>query len=323
MTEYVLAADIGGTKVATGIISARGEIAHQSKAPTALSSPTALIAQVSAMVEQDLKGAGLPKGDVLGIGVGIPAVIDADHKVVIWAPNLPGWRNIPLHEELVARTGLPVRIEYDGHTAVLGEWWLGAGCGYSSVVFIIIGTGLGGGMILDGRLYRGANRLAGAAGWFVLDPKWVEDKHARQFGQWESVAAGPGIARMAMDKLQSSTQPSLLRDAPNELTAQAVFNAARQGDMLAKEIVKQVTEFIGIGVANIVSLINPEIVILGGGIGLQSDLLLDGIRQRVLEQAQPISAQTVKIVPSQLGDAAGLLGAAKAAFLIFQKQGGQ
>src|SRR5919202_1729997 len=112
--RYVLAADIGGTKLATGIVSARGEILQQSKAPTDLSGPAALIAQLRAMFEQDLSAAHLSQGDVLGIGVGIPAVIDADHKIVIWAPNLPGWKNIPLYDELTAQWNLPVRIEYDG-----------------------------------------------------------------------------------------------------------------------------------------------------------------------------------------------------------------
>ncbi len=316
---HILAADIGGTKIATAVISSTGEIVQMSKAPTGQTGPPALIGQITAMLQTDLVRAGVDIIDVLGLGVGVPAVIDADHKVVVWAPNLPGWENVPLHDELVARLNLPVHMEYDGHTAVLGEWWLGAGRGYQNVVFVIVGTGIGGGMILDGRLYRGASRLAGAAGWFVLDTQRVSDEVARQLGHWESLAAGPGIARFAAQKLRQGSEPSILReqipDSPERLTAQMVFDAARQGDALACEVVHHIGEILGAGIANIVSLTNPEVVIVGGGVGTQADLLIDRIRQVVLHNAQPISAAAVQIVPSQLGENAGLLGAAKAMLL--------
>jgi len=315
---YVLATDIGGTKAATAVISSAGEILQMSKAPTDLGGPAALIDQVTAMLQADLMRAGVGIADVLGLGVGVPAVIDADHKVVVWAPNLPGWENVRLHDELVARLKLPVRIEYDGHTAALGEWWMGAGRGCQNVVFVIVGTGIGGGMILDGRLYRGFSKLAGAAGWFVLKTQRVSDEYTRRLGHWESLAAGPAIARLAAEKLRGGA-PSILRhqglDSYEKLTAQMVFDAARQGDPLACEVVCHTGEILGVGIANIVSLVNPEVVILGGGVGTQADLLIDQIREVVLHNAQPISAKAVRIVPSQLGENAGLLGAAKAVLL--------
>jgi len=316
---YILAADIGGTKIATAVISSSGEIVQMSKAPTDLGGPPALIGQIIAMLQDDLTRAEGDLADVLGLGVGVPAVINVDHKVVIWAPNLPGWENVPLHDELVARLSLPVCMEYDGHAAVLGEWWLGAGRGYQNVVFVIVGTGIGGGMILDGRLYRGASGLAGAAGWLVLDTQRVSDEVARQLGHWESLAAGPGIARLATEKLRQSSEPSILRqqipDSPEKLTTQMVFDAARQRDALACEVIYHIGEILGVGIANIVSLMNPEVVIVGGGVGTQADLLIDRIREVVLHNAQPVSAEAVQIVPSQLGENAGLLGAAKAVLL--------
>ena len=325
--SYILAADIGGTKTATAVISSTGEILQISKAPTDLSGPPALIDQITTMLQAAHMRAGVNIADVLGLGVGIPAVIDADHKVIVWAPNLPGWENFPLHDELAARLNLPVRIEYDGHTAVLGEWWLGAGQGYQNVVFVIVGTGIGGGMILDGRLYRGASQLAGAAGWFVLGTQRMSDKYARGLGHWESLAAGPGIARLAAEKLRRSSKPSILRDqgldSYDELTARIVFDAARQGDTLACDVVRHIGEILGVGIANIVSLMNPEVVIVGGGVGVQSDLLINRIRDVVLYNAQPISAKAVQIVPSQLGENAGLLGAAKALLLYHRSCGEQ
>jgi len=318
-SEYVLAADIGGTKVSTAVISSAGEIMQKSKAPTDKSGPPALIGKIVAMLQDDLARSEVSTADVVGLGVGIPAAIDAARKTIIWAPNLPGWEDVPLHDELSTRLHLPVCIEYDGHAAVMGEWWLGAGRGYQNVVFVIVGTGIGGGMILDGRLYRGASRLAGTAGWFTLSTQRVSDGHAHRVGHWESLAAGPGIVRLAEEKLRENDEPSLLRrqeaDLHDELTTRRIFAAARQGDPLAGEVVRHVGEVLGIGIANIVSLLNPEVVILGGGVGIQSDLLLAPIREVVRDIAQPMSARAAQVVIAQLAEDAGLLGAARGMLL--------
>jgi glucokinase len=317
--SYVLAADIGGTKTATAVVSSAGEILQISKAPTDMGGPPALINQIATMLQDDLRQAGVNIADVLGLGVGIAAAIDTACRVVVWAPNLPGWENVPLYNELVARLNLPVRIEYDGHAAVLGEWWLGAGKGYRNVIFVIVGTGIGGGMILDGQLYRGASQLAGAAGWFVLGTQRVSDEYAQRLGHWESLAAGPGVDRFAAEKLRQSGEPSILREQSSgsyeKLTTQMIFNAARKGDTLACDAVRHVGEILGVGIANIVSLMNPEVVIVGGGVGTQADLLIDQIREVVLYNAQPVAAQAVQIVPAELGANAGLLGAAQAVML--------
>ena len=326
-SAHILAADIGGTKIATAVITSEGEILRMSKASSVANSPPALIDRIATMLQDDLRQAGVNIAAVLGLGVGIAAVISADHRVVTWAPNLPGWKDVPLHDELATRLNLPVCIEYDGHTAVLGEWWLGAGRGYQNVVFVIVGTGIGGGMILNGQLYRGTSGLAGAAGWFVLDTQRVSDKYARRLGHWESLAAGPAIDRLAAERLRQSGEPSVLReqgpDPHDKLTTQMIFDAARGGDILAHGLVRQAGEILGVGIANIVSLVNPEIVILGGGVGIQADLLMDPIRQVVLHNAQPTSAQAVQILPAKLGAKAGLLGAAKAILLCQERCGEQ
>lgn len=312
----LLAADVGGTKTATAVVTCGGEVLHTAKEPTARDGPQALCDQVVAMLQEGLRVAGVRRADLLGLGVGVPAVVDASHQVVVWAPNLPGWSDVPLADLLQRRLGLPVHIEYDGHAAVLGEWWLGAGRGHQSVVMVIVGTGIGGGMILDGRLYHGADQLAGAAGWQVLATRRVEEDEARRVGHWESLAAGPAIARLAARKLQESTQPSLLRACPADaLSASRVFDAARQGDAVANTIVGEVAEALGVGIANLVSVLNPEVVILGGSVGIQGDLLLAPVREVVRQSAQPVSARRVRIVTAELGERAGLLGAARAVLL--------
>ncbi len=305
----MLAVDIGGTKTVAARVTGEGEVVSRRREPTATGGPASVIDQLTRMLRDLMDDAAHQA--IVAIGIGIPAVLEHGSDRVIWGPNLPGFQDVRLREPLEAMLQLPVFIEYDGHTAVLGEWWRGAGRGFQNVVFVIIGTGIGGGMILDGRLYRGVSRLAGAAGWFTLSTESDPGGPARQYGHWEALAAGPGIVRRAVNALQSG-RPSILPS--QELTTEQVFDAARIGDPLACAIVAETAHIIGIGVANIVSLVNPDLVILGGGIGKQADLLLEPVRQVVRDQAQPISGRAVRIEVSQLGEDAGLLGAAYAAW---------
>jgi glucokinase len=303
-----LAVDIGGTKIAAARVTKEGRILSRRREVTATTGPPAVIDQLTRLLGELRDESDEP---VIGVGIGIPAVLETDSDLVIWGPNLPGFRNVKLREALEAAVELPVYLEYDGHTAVLGEWWQGGGRGFQNVVFVIIGTGLGGGMVLDGKLYRGNNRLAGAAGWFTLATELRKEEPDRRRGHWELLAAGPGITRRTLDGLKAGRSSSL---SAQGLTAERVFDAARAGDAFAREIVRETARVIGIGVANIVSLVNPEIVILGGGVGTQADLILDPVRQVVRDQAQPISGASVRVEVSSLGEDAGLLGAAYAAF---------
>lgn len=162
--KMVLAVDLGGTKVAVAAVSPQGEIQFRAQEPTNQEGPVPLIAQITRLLRDLISESGLPKDEIQGIGVGIPAVLEPDTDFVIWAPNLKGWRNIALRSALEQELGVPVCIEYDGHAAVLGEWWQGAGRGYHSIAMLIVGTGIGGGLILDGQLYRGSDRLARPGG---------------------------------------------------------------------------------------------------------------------------------------------------------------
>jgi glucokinase len=308
--ELILAVDLGGTKVATALINIRGKILSHNEEPTCQQGPEAGINQIVRLLQQYLQSS-LTSQQIKGIGVGIPAVLRQDDDLVIWAPNLKDWHNVALRPALEERLGIPTYIEYDGHTAVLGEWWQGAGRGYRSIAMVIVGTGIGGGLILDGKLYRGFNRLAGAAGWFALTSDAAEySPRGSSLGHWESLAAGVGIADRAKELLPSHPASSLNGKAP--LTARDIFEHARTGDPFALECVEKTASILGIGVANIVSLINPEIVILGGSVGRQGDLLEERIREVVLRWAQPISAKSVVFRSSELGGMAGLYGAAYA-----------
>jgi glucokinase len=189
---------------------------------------------------------------------------------------------------------------------------------------VIIGTGVGGGLVLDGKLIRGVNRLAGAVGWFILDRSEDSDLvKERALGSWESQTAGPGIARRALQLLkQDPAAHSILSNKGIDITAEDVYEAAKQGDALALKVTSDEAELLGRGIANIVSLVNPEIVVLGGSIGTNSSILLPQIESIVERYAQPISSRSVKIVTSRLGSDAGLYGAAYGLLLRFENKKG-
>jgi len=310
--KVVLAVDIGGTKIAVAAITTDGRILSRLTVPTLQKGPDSGIDQIIRLLEALIAQSGIAAEQLIGIGIGIPAALENGTDFIIWGPNLQGWKKVDLRSPLENHFHLPVSIEYDGHTAVMGEWWMGAAKGHNSVASIIIGTGVGGGLVLDGKLIRGFNRLAGAVGWFILDRD--EDSDAvkeKALGSWESLTAGPGIARRAQQLLdQNPVAHSYLSQKDKNITAKDVFEAAKNNDPLAKKIISEEAELLGRGIANIVSLVNPEIIVLGGSVGMNSAFLLPQIRSVAQRYAQPISGQSAEIVTSQLGADAGLFGAA-------------
>lgn len=296
----VLAADVGGTKVAVALVTSQGDIVARARQATDLAGPEAVADQVAQMT-RTMTG----QDQLQAVGACVPAALAGrGTDRVIWAPNLPGWRDVPFREMLEERLNVPVFLEFDGHSAALGEWWVGAAKGYQNVAVVIIGTGIGAGFIVDGKLWSGRDRLAGAVGWFPLaGPQGID--------HWENLASGPAIARRAQQLLEAGHESVLDAAA---CTARNVFAAARQDDSLARQVIREAAETIGQGLASVISLANPEIVVLGGSIGQQGDLLLDTVREAVAHWAQPISARNVPIVSSALGEEAGLVGAARAAY---------
>jgi glucokinase len=284
----VLAVDIGGTKTALALVGSQGEIRAKEIQSTDADHPETTIRQILAFAQGHA---------IKAVGVCVPAVLEHATDRLLWLPNLQGWNGYPLRETLTAGLGCPVALEYDGHAAVLGEWWAGAARGCQSVASIIIGTGIGGGFVVDGRLWRGRDRLAGAVGWIPLaGPDGID--------HWENLASGPAVARR-LTQLRAAGGVTRLT---GEITARDVFDAARQGDALARQVVDEAALYIGYGTAAVISLVNPQMVVLGGSVGQQADLLLDTVQQTVARWAQPVSARDVPIVCSTLGEDANLLG---------------
>lgn len=287
--------DIGGTKAAAAWATAEGIRGPTVRRDMVPDSADASLAAAADALRAALAGA---PGPLRAIGVGVPAIVDREAGMVQWAPNIPGWNGFPLGERLAEAFGVPVYVDYDGHMAALGEFWLGAGQGVANLVLVTIGTGIGGGIIADGRLLRGSVGVAGALGWMSC-PQW-ESPEATKLGALEALAAGPGILRRARRRGDYSSPPD-------------VFAAARAGDRAASATIAEAAAGLGLGLANVVSILGPEVILIGGGVGAHADLFIPAIERAIKAHAQPFAARAARVATAALGPDAGLVGAARLA----------
>lgn len=219
---------------------------------------------------------------------------------------------MPLASRLRRALSFPVIVESDRNCAVLGECWRGAARGKSDVIVVMIGTGIGAGILSGGRVLRGAHELSGCAGWITITRDEVPS-HA-SIGELESLTAGPGIAIAAQKRLRNGESSSLSHYEISKVTAHEVAAAAREGDPLAIDVFKTAGRLLGYGVANMISLLDPQMIVLGGGIGQIADLYIESLRDAMLERAQPLAAREVKVVASKLGEKVNLLGCGRLAW---------
>lgn len=280
----VLAADLGGTKTCLALVREDGAILRREKLRAA-HSIEGTASQVAALARE---------ADVAAAGIALPGIVE-NRLGLAWAPNLWGMDWVPFEETLAARLHVPLRLTSDRTACVLGEQWLGAARGLSDVVFVTVGTGIGVGILASGRPLEGAHGIAGAAGWMALDRNW-KPEYGR-CGCWEAEAAGPATALQA-----------------GFATCEEAVAAARAGNPHARGALRRTAAWLGAGIANLVSVLDPELVVLGGGLLEASNLLLDGLQHEFLRWAQPEAARRVRIELSKLGQDAALLGAARLAF---------
>lgn len=308
-TDFVVAMDLGGTKLAGAVVDRSGKICARKSVSVDAGSALAPVRQMAELA-RELAGEKRLRGKFAAVGVAVPGLVRKDGTV--WAPNLPGWKRMALAKRLRRALGVRVAVESDRNAAVLGETWRGAARGKSDAIVLMLGTGIGAGILSGGRVVRGAHELSGCAGWMVVAEQFGEE--ARRVGQWESLAAGPAIGRAAKAELARGVG-GLLEEIPAEaINAYEVAEAARRGDVVSIEVYLEAGKWLGYGVANLVSLLDPEMVVIGGGLAKASDLFLDALRKGMKDRAQPIGGKLVKVVASRLGEDANLLGAARVAW---------
>lgn len=301
MTTTVLAIDVGGTKIAAAVVNSEGAILWSRTTPTTDADGAERLADVAATALSE------SRLDVAAIGLAIPAVLDPSDDSVVWSPNIPSWDGLDIRSTLQSVLPVPVAVEYDGHAAAIGEGWVGAGTASDDFVVVAVGTGIGCGIVANGELVRGVSRLAGAAGWMVLD---------NEGSSWEALATSGGITR-ALDAALAAHPASVL-STTDDRDAVAIFDAAANGDEAAAHVVGELARILGIGIANLVSILNPGRIILTGGIGSRGAQLIPGIVAGVADHAQPVAGSHIEILTSPLGGSSVLLGAARAALCAME-----
>src|SRR6185437_15588107 len=308
--SLVFAVDLGGTHLRVALVDDTGRILKQIKQETPKGDAAECV--VAALVDAAQNWDSY-KGAVVAASIMVPGAVDRDKAVVLQAPNLPSLVNYPFKSELQERLGWPVFLENDANAAAVGEMWLGAARGCQDVVSVTLGTGVGGGVILDGKVWRGAHGSAGEIGHTTVDPFSGLKCKCGNTGCLELFASATAIVRMTRESLASFPSSRLKSEG---LTAEKVYEAGRNGDELALAVFRRFGMYLGIGLANLINLIDPQVIVLAGGAVNGWDLFAPEMYRQVGERAFRATAQQVKIARAECGDNAGLLGAARLAFCL-------
>lgn len=306
----LLAIDLGGTKLALGVFTSDGVLLHEEKIALNKREGAAVGELIKQQVESIIIQQRQSGEAVDAIGISIPGIYNRNEGTV-WVPNIPGWECYPLLKEVQTVAGnIPVEIDSDRSCYILGERWKGAAVDCTDAVFLAVGTGIGAGILINGKIFRGANDVAGAIGWMALQRPF-EDQYI-ECGCFESTASGEGIIKLTKKILagKNGYNGALKNKSLESLKAIDVFDAYENGDFVAKEVVEHCIEVWGMAVANLVSLFNPQKIILGGGVFGPAVKFIPSIYDEAKKWAQPVSIKQVSIEPAALGNLAGLYGAA-------------
>ena len=305
--------DVGGTNVKIALVDDNGKIIYSNSVPTyAKMGYEYTVNKIKQAIRDLMKETNTTAKDIDGIGFDFPGQVDYKTGVVKLAPNIPGWVNVPIAQMIEEEFHIPTRIDNDVRCAALGEMKFGAGQGCENFVCITVGTGIGSGLVVNGQLVRGASNAAGEIGHIKLQMKDGLICGCGDTGCLEAYASGPSIVAMAQDYIKGGKSTKFREMAAaegGEITPYMVAKAAEAGDPVAKRIFAIVGEYIGIGLTSVINLLNPEKVIIGGGVAEAGDLLLDPIRKTIKERAMVVAGSAVEIVPAQLGNSAGVIGA--------------
>ena len=310
MAKERIGIDVGGTNVKIALVDNKGKIIYSNSIPTrAEMGYEYTINNMKEAITELIKETKSDPKNIESIGFGFPGQIDYQKGIVRLAPNIPGWVDVPIAEIMEKEFGIPTRVDNDVRCAALGELNYGAGQGCDNLICITVGTGIGSGLVINGKLVRGASNAAGEIGHIKLDMNGGPLCGCGDRGCLEAFASGPSIVALAEEYIKGGKSTKYRELANPDITPYIVSEAAKQGDPVAKRIFTIVGEYIGIGLASVVNLLNPEKIIIGGGVAAAGDLLLTPIKESLIKRAMPIAGSAVEIVPAQLGNSAGVIGA--------------
>ncbi len=304
--------DLGATKISTALVDATGKIiARDYRETRAVEGQKAVVERMLDAARRVMGEADSAPSQVTAVGVCSPGPIDTRTRVVTAPPNLPGWKNVPLGQLIEEALGVTAFLENDANAAALGEHRFGAGRGVQDMIYVTASTGIGGGLILNGQLYSGTTGAAGEIGHITVLP-WGPYCGCGNRGCLEALASGTAIAREGREMVRRGV-PTLIAELAaghlERVTAKLVAGAADQGDIAAQEILAEAMAYLGVGMANLVNLFNPELIVIGGGLTNMGEGLFGPVRRAIERRAFPAAARAVKVVPAELGDDVGVLGA--------------
>ncbi len=316
--QWFLGIDLGGTKIGTGLVNCAGVVAAEDYRPTeVLQGQEAVIARMIAAAREVIARSGLSHAQIAAVGIGAPGPMNIPEGVLLEPPNLPGWRNVPIRQLIRDALDLPTFLENDANAAGIGEYLYGAGRGTRHMIYVTVSTGIGGGLILDGKIYHGTIGGAGEIGHMTILPNGPHCGCGNR-GCLEALASGTAIAREAQELINRGVSTCLVEITYGRsfsVTAKDVVEAMRRGDTYAREIIERAMYYLGLGMANLVNLFNPQMIVIGGGLANIGDALLDPVIRGIEVHAFPSARQYVQVCLAELGERVGIVGAAGAAMM--------
>ncbi len=308
--KYRIGVDVGGTNIKIALVDQKGGIVYSNSIPTrAEMGYEYTVSSIKQAIADLMKETKTTKEVIEGIGFGFPGQIDCTNGVVRILPNIPGWVNVPIAKLMEDEFHIPTKVDNDVRCAALGELNYGAGKGCQNLICITVGTGIGSGIIVNGKIVRGADNAAGEIGHIKLEMQNGAICGCGDTGCMEAYASGPAIVALAEEYIKGGKSTKYRELANPDITPYVVAEAAKQGDAVARRIFRIVGEYIGIGLSSVVNLLNPEKIIVGGGVADAGDILIKPLERALKDRAMPISGSSVEIVPAQLGNTAGVIGA--------------
>ncbi len=305
--KYCFGADIGGTTVKLGLFTVSGDIVDKWEIPTHTENEgEAVLPDIAESLKKKIVEKDLEREDIVGIGVGVPAPVGSD-GIVKNTANL-GWGYKEVKRELEELAGLSVMVGNDANVAALGEMWVGAGNGQKNMIMVTLGTGVGGGAIIDGKPLIGANGAGAEIGHVCVNYDETDTCGCGKRGCLEQYASATGIVKLANKRLASDDEPSVIRE--REVSAKTVFDALKEGDKVAEEIVEEFGRYLGKGLADVAAVIDPKVIVIGGGVSRAGEILIPYVRKNFVERAFFANKET-EFVLASLGNDAGICGAAK------------
>lgn len=312
MAKVAIGIDLGGTNIRAGLVDSEGGILSRIETSTSVQDGKDMVIERLIEVVKALKSDARNKTlEVSAIGLGAPGIISIEKGTIAISPNLPDWVDVPLRDVIEVKTGIPVILENDANAWAFGEKWVGEGKGLQDFIMITLGTGVGGGIINKGEILHGADGMAGEIGHMTVNPEGPRCGCGNH-GCLEVYASAKGITDRTIDVIESGSKTKLREITEGniyKINSEMVYQAAKEGDSLARDIIRAMGRYLGIGIANLINIFNPEAIIIGGGVRDAWDLFIEPLRREVRARAFRIPAERARIIKSTLKDG-GLLGAA-------------